>query len=174
MFKVFTISQLKRPYLPSSPDSIALYMTHLHRLGLQSTTIRAHLSALSFFHRIKGYPSPTSAFLITKLLETYRRRDRPRRTRKPIHSYLLKRVNSALSRHQFGYDSYLYRAIFSLMYHGALRISEIAPTTTNSHALLLDQVHIKDEKHGRPASVKIIFRSFKHTPRATTTLKLKP
>ena len=45
--------------LPANHDLIAIFVAHLHGRGLKYTTIRAYLSAISKFHKLRNHPDHT-------------------------------------------------------------------------------------------------------------------
>ena len=161
-FTKFMRRKLQAPTLPSTAYNVALYVTHLAKSKLRSTTIRSHLSAIAFYHKINGFPNPSSSFLINKLLSSYNKRDGPSLVRKPITAHVLHRLLSALD--SSGYsrrDRKLYRAVFTIMYHAALRASEVCVSSQASHTLQRSQMELISSTSGD--AVKIHFRSYKHS-----------
>ena len=172
-FYQFATKHLKRPSLPASANTLALYTTHLHHTNLQSSTIRTHLSAIAFYHKINGFTSPTSSFLVTKLLTAYSKRDSTPKTRQPINHHLLTQMFEHLNMSNLNrYNKILYKAVFSLMYHAALRVSEVAPAAYTLHHLHANQLTFKH--HDGVTKLHIAFHSYKHNTNANTNIILPP
>ena len=102
-----------------------------------------------------------------RLLSTYSKQDPVTRTRKPISLKLLNRLLSELSTSDTSkYDIKLFTAVFTFMYHAALRVSEVTFSKDNSHNLSFDNII----RHS--SSVKIKFASYKHNAGNNPTIKL--
>lgn len=158
--------------LPSHPHDIALYVTHLSS-ALKTATIRSHLSAVAFFHQIHGYANPTSSFLVKKLLVGHKKRESKPAVRKPITLDILTRIVSALRSSTYSsYERKLYRAVFTTMYHAALRASEICVTPYSSHTLKASQLNLF--RCGKVKVLKLCFTSYKHSPCQPKPLILYP
>ena len=148
--------------MPATSYAVALYITHLTQFSLKSSTIRSHLSAIAFFHKIRDQPDPTTSFLVKKLLISNSKIEAPASIRKPITSKILSGLISALNSQGYGrFDRRLYTAIFTLMYHAALRASEICKTPQADHTLKESQLAILNTNKGE--GIKIDFRSYKHS-----------
>ena len=172
LFQTFTRKTLKSPSLPASQHTVAMYVTHLHHSNLRSTTIRTHLSSVAFFHKINGYPSPTESFIVKKLLSGYSKNESTIIKRKPINLKLLNKITEKISDLQTTkYEKTMYRALFSIMYHAALRISEVAKSKTSTHTLLVHQLLLKIKKHNY---IKIKLPSHKHSKTKPAPIILKP
>ena len=67
---------LQKPYLPASEQSVAAYVVHLRReVDFRVTTIRNHLSSITFYHKISSLPSPvTDSFFVRKITAIIRKR----------------------------------------------------------------------------------------------------
>ena len=62
-YKTFVIQNKLSLSLPSNPMYIALFMTYLHNQNKSLSTIRLHLSAISFVHSSLGINDVGSSFL---------------------------------------------------------------------------------------------------------------
>ena len=163
-------TQLNANSLCASPYEMALYVTYLSKKNkLKSTTIRSHLSAIAFFQKINGKPDSTNTFLIKKLLTCHRKKDKPPQIRKPITEHCLQKlVTSLKTSGSTKYDKRLYTALFTIMYHAALRASEVCVTPHANHTLKSTQLEII-QTHKGPA-IKIKFLSYKHSQGQPTPL----
>ena len=152
--------------LPSSPRHVGLYIMHLHTLGLQASTLRTHLSAIAFTHRLHDQVDPTSTFTIEKLMTSLKHASSPR-VRLPITLNILKKVIKNISElYGSRYQRRLYTALFVSMYHACLRVSEVAIAKHNRHTLEFADVKCRNKY------VVINFRTFKHSKGQTASLKI--
>lgn len=141
---------------------MALYAAHLHTCGLKGSTIQTHLSAIAYHHKLNGCHDPTKAFLIQKLLAAYQRHDKPQPVRQPITQDVLQKLLDSLTNCSLPlYHQHLFRALFSLMYHAALRCSEVTHSPTNSHNLQASQISVVHK--GSSSSLAINFITYKHS-----------
>ena len=70
------------------------------------------------------------------------------------------------------HDQRLYAAVFTCMYHAALRIGEISSSRGNKHTLQHDQIQLVNLKGSK--CMRITFSSYKHTHHPTTPLMVHP
>ena len=171
-FKTFTESRLYQQPLPATPLTISLYATHLHNnLHLKGTTIRTHLSAIAYQHQLAGYPSPTDNFIVNKLLLSYSKHDNPPAIRRAISKSILVKLIQSIKTHENKRTQALYCALFTLMFHGLLRCSEVTKSTGKSHNLLSTQVSLVGKGHKKV--IRIAFKSYKHSKPAPPHLDVK-
>jgi site-specific recombinase XerD len=141
--------KLKAKPLGATAYEIALYITHLTNSGLKSTTIRTHLSAIAFFHKIHDCPDPTTSFIIKKLLAAGKKTESPQATHKPITAKILKRLLNSLKTQDYkNYDKIMFTSIFNVMYQAAFRASEICETPFAQHTLKASQLQISKTSKG--------------------------
>ena len=152
--------------LSASSYLVGLYITHLRHKNphkkLRCSTIRSHLSAISYHYKINGLSNPTSAFLISKLLTSFTKQDSAPFSRKAISlSLLAKLIKSLTAALNNRYDRKLYALAFSILYHAALRSSEVCLTPTSKHTLQTNIVSGKWSWGKR--CLKIALHSHKHS-----------
>ena len=46
-----------------------MFVAYMYQEGFKAETIRSHLSAIAYSHKMQGFPSPTDSFLIKKLIK---------------------------------------------------------------------------------------------------------
>ena len=148
-----------------------MYISHLHTLHYKSSTIKTHLSAISFMLQTVSLPNHTKTFTVQKQLQYFQKTDTPPSKRKPINVALLTELISSLT-HLLDsrYERYLYSAIFACMYHGALRVGEVCYNTSTTHTLQCDNLKIVNYK--REKCLRIQFVSHKHSHHSPTPLLL--
>jgi hypothetical protein len=147
---------------PVSVATLSLFIAFLVDRSYAPSTVSTYVSAIGYIHKINGARDPTSAFLITKMLQACHKHSKRVDTRLPIDKTLLARLLRAL---QHTIPSVtrrtMFAAMFSLAFHAFLRIGEITvnsakhPHTAN--LIMLDQLAIQS-KH-----MTINFRSYKHS-----------
>lgn len=167
------LDHLDATSLPATSYQVALYVTHLSRTGLRATTIRSHLSAVGFFHQLRGYNNPTCSFLIKKLLLGHKKRDGPILVRKPITLDVLEQIIISLGSSSLRkYERRLFTSLFSLMYHAALRASEVCISPLAAHTLQNSQIRVTSSNAG--GVLRVMFKSYKHSPQQPIPLLLYP
>jgi site-specific recombinase XerD len=161
-FSRFTTDILQTSPLPSTSYSVALYVTHLAKTKLKSTTIRSHLSAIAYYHKVHGFSNPSDSFLISKLLLSHKKRDGPISVRRPITVSILRQLLSALNSSEYSsHKRKLFQSVFTIMYHAALRASEVCVTPEAQHTL--QKSHIALIPSTGAKALKIKFQSYKHS-----------
>ena len=142
-FSRFTTDILQTSPLPSTSYSVALYVTHLAKTKLKSTTTRSHLSAIAYYHKVHGFDNPSNSFLRSKLLLSHKKRDGPISERRPITISILRQLLSALNSSEYSsHKRKLFRAVFTIMYHAACERVRYAllprlDTHSRNHKLIL-------------------------------------
>ena len=160
-FKEFAVQHGRR-YLPASPKTVGLYVTHLHHsLKLKGSSISSQLSAIGHFHGLEGFKNPCKNTLIDSLLQSYKKTDNPPAIRKALTRNILERVLKSIQSHETGYNQTLYQTLFVFMYQGLLRCNEVAWCAKAPHNLTSEQVAMVRLK-GKP-HIRLRFKSYKHS-----------
>ena len=152
--------------IPISSHIIALFVAYLYTKGLQASSIRSHLSALAYSHRMQGYASPCDSFLITKLLKGAAVLSPGGDLRYPITIDILRKLLDVIPRMCVGhYYGPLYCAMCATAFFAFLRCSEMC---ASPHCLQYSQFGLQSD------SAIIEFRTFKHsTPQKKVLLRLE-
>ena len=160
--------------LPASELLVTKFITHIFNEGRPTSSIRSILSAVGYFHKISGLPSPTNSYLVSKLL-IGTSRIRPRSdNRLPILSHILKRLVSATTfQPDDNYSNTLMRAVYTLMFYAFLRIGEVAvdKNTELTNLIQIDDLQLF-QSNGKHTSMSVTFRHFKHHLGKLMTLKI--
>ena len=154
-FKEFVLSNLGdvNPF-PAESSAVALFVTHMFQSGFAAATIASHLSAISFFHKLFGFPDPTDHFVVRKLLAGVHKSNPSSDNRFPISLHILyKCLDSAIHICSSAYEAALFRAMCSLMFHAFMRIGEV---TLSPNMVMFHQVSISQR------SLSVTFHKFKH------------
>ena len=171
-FCTFMTRTLHKRNFPSTSSQVAQYVSYLHYSGMKASSIKSHLSAIAFMHQIHNFNNPTKSFLINKLLSAYSKYDPPTKIRRPITSTILTHlIHSVKTRVHNKHECRLFTSIFTCMYHGALRVSEVCKTPRTSHTLTLQQITLRSHSHRQP-SLRLNLSSYKHSSSSIPPLVL--
>ncbi|XP_056006415.1 uncharacterized protein LOC125667915 isoform X2 [Ostrea edulis] len=112
---------------PIPIDHLLNFIAHLSISGTAYRTAALYISALSYFHKLRGIQDNTQSFIVKKALQgLHKKRGNPVDPRIPLTISILQRVVSALpSVCRSPYEAALFSTIFSIAYHGLLRVSEV-------------------------------------------------
>jgi hypothetical protein len=146
--------------LPVPPQQIVLFIAHLNNIGLQYSTIRSYISAISFTHRLAHSPDPTTSLVVTKTLQGLQNinKDIPSNSLLPITKPLLHRLIDILPLATSSpYTQVLMKSLFLLTYYACLRAGEAVISATDSHTINLEQISRLQEAYS------ISFTSYKHS-----------
>ena len=154
-FKTFVSVHLDTNFmLPFKTSTIAVYISFLVQEGYAPSSISSNLSAIAFLHKIFGFDDPSDQFFIKKLLSGAHKLHGHVDTRIPINIDMLKRlIDSARYVCSSAYEISLLRSMYSLMFHGFMRIGEV---TSSSNNIQFNHVSISRN------SVSVAFHKFKH------------
>ena len=153
--------------LPLQPISVTLFIAYL-QTQYSCSTVVTYISALSFFHKLHGYPDPTQHFLVIKSLAGLKKISLKIDIRLPITLdilYCLVQNLDKMSLHV--YDKCMYQAMFCLAFFGFLRVSEFTSCSGSSHSITFDNVSIS------PQFIAITMHSFKHS-KSSTIITIPP
>lgn len=153
--------------LPVSEHKIALYLTNMYNCNYQSSTISSHLSIITYKHRLQGFPRSSDSFLLKQLLKGFRKHDRPRLPLKAIDKNLLCKIIVNISNSDdTDFKKAMFCTVYSALYHGALRSSEVSFSSDCDHTLRYGDIHMNED------SIDITLSSYKHS-KSETTLRIK-
>lgn len=150
--------------LPIGLQQILTYVAHCFGNNLSASTIRSHVSALSFVQNMVGGPEFAKNFLVQKAIVGVSKvrpaRDQRAPLSKEILTQMLDNIHHIVG---YGFTRLLFRAMFSLAFFALLRIGEISvesqyPRPSDKNVLRSSDVSLSNS----PLSVTISFRDFKH------------
>ena len=157
VFHNFMQDVINEPSLPASPFHMNLFITHLHSKELKVSSIRSHLSAIAFTHKLHNMLDPTNSFITAKLLDAIKKKSPIPNKRLPITHNVLKGLINNTSLELSPYDTRLFNSLFLLMYHACLRVSEVATARNNHHTLTCSNITIT-RRH-----ITVRFTTYKHS-----------
>ena len=145
--------------LPVSVPTLSLYIAYLVSDNYAPSTVTSYISAISYVHKIRGIADPTNAFIILKVLHSYRS-SKPRvDCRLPITKAILHHIVEALNFTTLSiYKRKLFTAMFLLAFHAFLRIGEMAFAPLRAfHILQYSQVTCYC------SALQVNFKTYKHS-----------
>lgn len=111
------------------------FIAYLFKSGLTHSSINCYISGLSFHNKLNNLQDNTNSFVVRKVIEGVKRVSICKKySRLPISRDLLGKILSVLNvitKSQYG--AYLFRAAFSLCFHGMFRVGEL--TVSDSYSL---------------------------------------
>ena len=151
--------------LPLSLLCLAWFITHLSLQGVAAASITSIVSAVSYFHKIRGVPDNSQHFTIRQLLVSLRKKPSKADHRMPITLDMLHKLIDALPNFTSStFETTLFSSMFLTAFHFALRVGEI---TDSPHNLQLQQISTTE------TSISLSFQSFKHAPQHPGTHTLQ-
>lgn len=145
---------------PGDEHTTALFVQFLSR-RYKYSSIRSHLSALSYKYKMASLKDPTSSFIVRQAVQGLERLNPSADTRSPISLPILGSLLNALSEIlHTEYSRGLFKAMFTTAFYGLLRIGEFT-SGPSDHTISLSNVHCHSEK------ITIMMSSFKHSTKAT-------
>ena len=166
-------NQYRLPNLYPAPiGHITLFISCCVQLGYSPSTISTYVSGISFYHKIRNQPDPTSVFIVKKMIEGAKRAKTTCDVRSPITDSILRKILNILPNTCYTmYETYLFKAAFLTAYYGLLRVSEITHTSPlQAHRpLALSDIHVENCL----TAIQITIRFSKTCQRGTpTTLRI--
>jgi len=160
------------PHLWPVPVShLISFVSFLSIKGLALNSVRLYTTSISVLHKLSDMDDNSSHFIVTKLLDGFRRsRPGQGRTREPITFPLLEKIISKLPLICNSiYETCLFKAAFTLAFFGFLRIGEFALTTKSAQHKLLQLADVKITSTLPPvAKVRVRFSKTDQLGRGTT------
>ena len=144
-------------HLPLDDSILVLFVAFLINKNFATSTIKTHLSALAFSHKILNFNFPSKNFLINKMLNTAQSGRSVKDPRLPITLPILSSILIQSECLSFGnYDRALFQAMCSTAFYAFMRSGEICDSqnTLQYESLSLDPLG---------ACVVITFYKFKHS-----------
>ncbi|MCP3932907.1 MAG: hypothetical protein GY705_27865, partial [Bacteroidetes bacterium] len=123
---------------PVTPAHVSLFMSHLYRKGMSSSTITSKLSAIAFWHLIYGCEDPTAHFLVKRTLLGMKKSGPSLEIRPPISLSNLKKMIDVLPKMGWSkYSQIMIKAMLLIAFHTFLRPGEM---TNTKNAIRLYQI----------------------------------
>jgi hypothetical protein len=144
---------------PAPVHHIIAYIAHLSIEGKAPSTICTYVSAISYVHRMNGWSDPSDNFIVQKLKEGSRRRDKRPDSRRPISLPILRQLVLLLQGICGStFESCLFKVAFLVAFFGYLRVGEftvVSKSDTGDGILSIEDVTMGP---GAPDSMEITIR----------------
>ena len=153
-FRLFAFSHGLQGSLPISVQVLCCFITYLHKLQTPVASISQTLSAISYFHKVRGLLDPTHFFTVKQMILALNKSN-PKKADKrlPITEVLLFSLVDQLNGAPGSVESLMLKTMFLLAFSLALRVGEI---TKSQHNIQFDQIEMWPDK------IAVTFLSYKH------------
>lgn len=147
------------------------YITYMFNCELSHSTVSCYISGISFYSKLSDLDDNTKKFVIRKMLDGFKRAMVNKKdARLPVSRRLLGKILGVLPVIcKSNYESQMFRAAFSLCFHGMFRVSELTfkGPNFNSHAIKIENLKLtsnsiemlllssKTDQFGRGVSIHI-------------------
>ncbi|XP_063784402.1 collagen alpha-1(I) chain-like isoform X1 [Pseudophryne corroboree] len=124
----------------TSHDLLLDYIWVLYSDGISRASVNRVLAGISYFLQLRGEADFTKSFFLRRVLKGWARATPPLPdTRQPITGALLRRILGSLPSICFsGYEVRLFRAAFTMAFHGAFRVGELVSVSRASVSPMLE------------------------------------
>ena len=166
------LSQNTLKPFPASSHHVMLFVAHCYDSNLAASSVLTYISALSYFHKIKGFPDPTQSFVIRKCLQGYQKERATNDQRKPITLNILCKLIASLKHTTSSeYLRVMLKAMYLLAFHAFLRIGEFTSKSSSSTPILsYDDVTFKFKNSLVPYAFELRISGYKHSQGRTSIL----
>lgn len=158
-----------RLILPLDVSTINLYIAHLARSNYSYSTIKSHISALSFQHKARNLADNTNSYIVKRTVLGTKGKLQSQRI-KPISRDLLHKCVKTIDK--ILYDPHyiaMYKSLFTLAYYACLRAGEAVDSNGTRHTITYSNTIIADTK------VTLKLDTYKHSKdQATCVLTALP
>ena len=153
---------------PVAPPILAKFGVWLSARGYKPSTIAAHVSAVGWWHKLRGESDPAGSYLVKRVLVGLRKGGSPKKQAKPLRFPLLRKAVTALGALKGDYELKLFRAAFLVAYYASLRVGEFAVAGSGEHTLSLANTGFARED--KALSLVLILPTYKASTRAAKLL----
>lgn len=149
--------------VPASPIVIAHYISDCYLKGLAYSTILSRVSVIAYVHKLKSIQDPTTNLVVRNVLKGLNRCASTVEMRSPITKSMLHTLCRSLDYVVSDvYHRVMCKAIFLLLWHLALRGSELCCTDgSQSNALQLGDVEFISQS--KAIAARFNFKKYKHS-----------
>lgn len=141
---------------PPNLHQLTQFIGWLSLHGLAYNTAKLYITAVGYHCKIKGYVDPTQHFIISKMLEGFRRSKYSGDSRLPMSPTLLQRICGKLPAVcSNNYEVKLFRAAYTLAFFGFMRVGELAWSRGMSYWSVLQLEDINIDRKQNELSIQI-------------------
>ena len=130
---------------PPTLEHIVQFIGYMSVKEMSDSTARTYIAGIAYQLKINNDQDITQNFLIRKLLEGYRRKNKTKDSRLPITANILSRILQCLPNVcTNNYETKLFAAAYSTAYFGFFRVGEITSINeqTPGHAIQMEDVEL--------------------------------
>ena len=145
--------------------TLALFIAYLFDLKYAHSTVMTYVSALSYSHKLGGYPDPSKAFVVMQMLKGYGKLGTRLDRRLPITLPILHRLLEAAPRLlSSSHQVLLFKAMCSFAFFAFTRVGEITVSGKEGSPvpLQIDQLTKLVNRANEVEGLKVVFLDFKH------------
>lgn len=159
--------------MPSTQGVIGSFIAHLYEIGHAHSTILTYMSAISAYHKLRGFDDPCKNYFISRLLSGVKKLKPDIKSLKPINKDLLHGMIDVLRwAVEAPYDRLMYKTVMLFMYYGCFRVGEILVTgNMANHTLRRENIELIIA-NGQVQSLLLTLTSYKHHQGKSCQLKL--
>ena len=176
-FDQFCDQNFAEDHFPASSKMVSHFIAFLYTHNFASSTISSHLSAISFFHKLKGFSDPCQDFMTQRVLLGCKKSAPSCDLRRPVMLKDLHKMIRACKCLFSYFDHYLFSTIFLVAFHGFFRMGELISSnrkrtrkviqfqdvTFKGQTVQISQRHYKTRRSQKPLFITIS-RKPKHCP----------
>lgn len=164
-----TIARATNVTLPKyTPETAALFVAQLAQ-QYAPATIKAQMSAISYYYRIYKEKDPFATHLIRRMLESLKKSEPKKAKRAPLTRTLLENLLQAVKGYTSSkYERALLRAIMTMLYTCCMRCGEAVKGRTPRHAV--QKQHLTPIETNAGPGYKLRFKSYKFSKEHTDVI----
>ena len=151
---------------PLSSDNLALFLAFLAEKTSAGSTVMTYISALSFRHRLAGWPDPTKSEMVKLALRGYSKLYPSQDTRLPTTLPILERIITACNDvFSVCYQRKLIKAMYALAVFATLRVGEITggQGQRTKNVITIDQFFFLRDELNNIVTAKLVLKHYKHS-----------
>ena len=149
---------------PISIPMFCLFIAYLYDLKYAASTVNTYVSALSYSHKLSGYPDPSKASVVVQMLKGYGKLHARLDSRLPITIPICISCCNLLRYYHCQNTRFLcFRPCAALQFFGFLRVGEITFSATTPRPIQIHQLKKLVNDAHEVVGFKIEFLNFKHS-----------
>ena len=164
LFQTFHRGCYHQDGVPPMPTQVVVqFVSYLDLQGYARSTIRSHLSAIAYPHKMAGLQDPTEQFIVRKVIKTVGNKATNTIEKHPITLVLLGRLVDVGPLHLSLEESIIFKAVYTLAFHACARLGElVCADGPADHTVRRSQIVITNTRQSTP-SFTITFKTYKHS-----------
>lgn len=149
---------------PITVPMFCLFIAYLYDLKYAASTVHTYVSALSYSHKLSGYPDPSKAFVVVQMLKGYSKLNARLDSRLPITIPILHKLLRCASLLPLTkYQILMFQAMCSTAFFAFLRVGEITFSSSCPPPIQIHHLTKLVNEAREVLGFKIKFVNFKHS-----------